>query len=222
MIFLAVTLGFFAESIRENISNHEHAKLLTSRLVKDLQADTARLQRAIEFEEQQRKTIDTLYFLLQKPISSTDTKAIQQLVLNSYAVIIFNPSNGAMGAIEKELNIKEFANSELPGLMAKYESDVIVNKKAEDLVLRLGEENIEPFMYAHFMPSNVYSVFSKDSLVVDAKMRNLTQDDMTVLSIKIENMGGIILGLVSLEKALKNQAVSMIVYATKEYNLKNG
>jgi hypothetical protein len=32
MIFIAVMMGFFAESIRENITNKEHVKQLTSQL----------------------------------------------------------------------------------------------------------------------------------------------------------------------------------------------
>src|SRR5215467_13464282 len=92
MIFLAVTMGFFAESVRENISNNEHAKLLTEQLVKDLKVDTTRLDSTINFENDQRKTIDTLFSLLQQPVAFTDTKSIQQLIINSYAVKIFNPS----------------------------------------------------------------------------------------------------------------------------------
>src|SRR5215467_10896228 len=114
MIFLAVTMGFFAESVRENISNNEHARLLTEQLVKDLKIDTTRLAAAISFENGQRKTIDTLFTLLQQPIASADTRSIQQLIVNTYALKLFNPSNGAISAIEKELNIKQFSGTELP------------------------------------------------------------------------------------------------------------
>ena len=44
MIFLAVTMGFFAESIRENITNNEHVKQLSLQLVQDLKTDTLVLQ----------------------------------------------------------------------------------------------------------------------------------------------------------------------------------
>src|ERR1700730_277299 len=40
MIFIAVMLGFFAENIREDITNNEHVRQLTSQLVKDLKTDT--------------------------------------------------------------------------------------------------------------------------------------------------------------------------------------
>src|SRR5262249_5629267 len=88
MIFLAVTLGFFAESIRENISNNEHAKLLTEQLVKDLQTDTNTLDSTISFENNDLKAIDSLYLLLQQPIATVDTRSIQQLIVNSYSIKI--------------------------------------------------------------------------------------------------------------------------------------
>lgn len=51
MIFLAVTMGFFAESIRENTSNNEHAKLLSKQLVKDLSKDISDLQFILRFDK---------------------------------------------------------------------------------------------------------------------------------------------------------------------------
>jgi hypothetical protein len=81
MIFLAVTMGFFAESLRENISNNERAKSLAQQLIKDIQADTANLNNVISYESVQQKRIDTLFLVLQKPFPGEDTKQIQQLVL---------------------------------------------------------------------------------------------------------------------------------------------
>src|SRR5215467_10737557 len=107
MLFLAVFLGFFAESIRENISNNEHAKLLTEQLIKDMKADTLNLQRVIDYETEQRSKMDTLFFLLQKPITKVDTKAIQQMIIDAWSIRLFHSSSGAMSAIEKELNIKQ-------------------------------------------------------------------------------------------------------------------
>ncbi|HEY4874212.1 MAG TPA: hypothetical protein VIH86_01440 [Puia sp.] len=219
MIFLAVSMGFFAESIRENISNNEHAKLLTEQLVKDLKKDTTNLQHSINFEKIQKKKIDTLFFELQKPIGLANTKAIQQLVSDSYAVILFHASTGAITAIEKELNIKQFANSELPVMLADYENKTSINKALDDLLFKLLQENLEPFMYAHFTPLNAYNLFSKDSLATDNKMRNQKQEDMTELSVRIENVSGITSNLIQWEEVLKKQAVEMIKYTTEKYQL---
>lgn len=221
MIFLAVTLGFLAENIRENIAKKEHAELLTARLVKDLQSDTTHLQKSIDFEQTQRRRIDSLFLLLQQPIATADTRSIQRLICGSYAILPFSAATSARSAIEKELNIKQFAASDLPAMMALYESNIARIKQDEDLVIKLGEESLEPFLYTHFTPANTYSLFGRDSLAVDGKMRNLAQNDMTELSIKLEVMGNVLSALIRTEKDLKDQAVTAIQYTIKQYDLTN-
>ncbi len=43
MIFLAVTMGFFAENLRERISNNEKGEKYIESLIEDLQADTTKI-----------------------------------------------------------------------------------------------------------------------------------------------------------------------------------
>jgi hypothetical protein len=221
MIFLAVTLGFFAESIRENISNNEHAKLLTRQLMLDLKTDTANLQKSISFEQLQIKTIDSLYFLLQLPIASADTRYIQQLIYNIYAIWGFSQSTGAISAIERELNIKQFTRTDLPELIANYKGKNNYSKGLTDLLAKLLEQNVEPFFYAHFTPANAHSLFAKGSPVADNKIRNLTQEDMAELSVKIEVMSAIINAIIHSEEDAKAKAEEMIQYVTKQYHLEN-
>jgi hypothetical protein len=60
MIFLAVTMGFFAENIREYFSDQEKERKYVQTLYYDLKDDTAHLNGNIPFWENQIKTIDTL------------------------------------------------------------------------------------------------------------------------------------------------------------------
>ena len=221
MIFLAVTLGFFAESLRENISDNEHAKLLTEQLVKDLKIDTLHLRRVIDFNKRYQKTIDTLFFELQKPVATANTKYIQQLIFNTYNVRVFNPSTGAISAIEKELNIKQFSASDLPEMIANYQSRLNIEKQGADLIMNLVEQNIQPFMYAHIPPQSAYSALAKDSLVKDDMMRNLKQDDMAELSVKLEVLNSIVSGRIEGLKGMKSDAGKMMQYVIKQYHLEN-
>jgi hypothetical protein len=49
MIFLAVTMGFFAETIRENVTEHRRAKEFAESMVQDLREDTAQLRSYSEY-----------------------------------------------------------------------------------------------------------------------------------------------------------------------------
>ncbi|HSV10899.1 MAG TPA: hypothetical protein VLI68_09025, partial [Hanamia sp.] len=74
MIFLAVTLGFIAENIRQNISDKEHVQLLSEQLVHDLKKDTAAPNKNISLENIFIRKEDSLFYLLQQPIGKADLK----------------------------------------------------------------------------------------------------------------------------------------------------
>jgi len=64
MIFLAVTLGFFAETVRENMTEHKRAKEYAASLVKDITADTAQLRTYRTYFAYAANNVDTLMRLL--------------------------------------------------------------------------------------------------------------------------------------------------------------
>jgi hypothetical protein len=61
MIFLAVTLGFFAENIREHFSNKQNEQEYIISLVKNLQDDTADIKKTTKFISLELSGIDSLY-----------------------------------------------------------------------------------------------------------------------------------------------------------------
>jgi hypothetical protein len=63
MIFLAVTMGFFAESYREHINNKEKERSYIISLVNNLKDDTAGMNLAISTNQKKIKRLDTLLTL---------------------------------------------------------------------------------------------------------------------------------------------------------------
>ncbi len=61
MIFMAVTLGFFAESLREHINDNEKREQYIQSLVEDLETDTARLEDIILFDEAKINAMKSMY-----------------------------------------------------------------------------------------------------------------------------------------------------------------
>jgi hypothetical protein len=66
MIFMAVTLGFFAENIREKITEHKRAKIYAGTMVNDLRTDTSSLKFYINYWNYASNNVDTLFQLLSK------------------------------------------------------------------------------------------------------------------------------------------------------------
>ncbi len=82
MIFLAVTMGFFAESIRENLADHSKEKEYIQSMIADLKNDTANLRDVIDFNMKRVSGIDSLSSLLNKtPLTADDEKRLY--ILNS-------------------------------------------------------------------------------------------------------------------------------------------
>jgi len=70
MIFLAVTLGFFAESLREYIGEKRMEKEFIKSFVSDLKKDTAAFNYAIPREETALRGLDTMLGTLSQPAYS--------------------------------------------------------------------------------------------------------------------------------------------------------
>lgn len=64
MIFLAVTLGFFAEQIREHFADHDREREYMKSMIEDLKADTLSPAGNIRARQQRDEMIDSLILLL--------------------------------------------------------------------------------------------------------------------------------------------------------------
>ncbi len=69
MIFLAVTMGFFAESLREHISDREREEQYMQLLIEDLKGDRNALQNAISQAAIGAARMDSLVAILDAPAS---------------------------------------------------------------------------------------------------------------------------------------------------------
>jgi hypothetical protein len=67
MIFLAVTMGFFAEGLREHITDKDKEKQYVHSLIDDLKEDTARIAMYIRVQKQSRDQLDSLIVILNDP-----------------------------------------------------------------------------------------------------------------------------------------------------------
>src|ERR1700729_960219 len=74
MIFLAVTLGFFAESLRETISDKQKEKEYIFSLVQNMKDDTAVFNTVIRENEQKEKRLGKLLSLSAKNIKDTSVR----------------------------------------------------------------------------------------------------------------------------------------------------
>ena len=106
MIFLAVTLGFFAENIRESFTKHEREERLMVMMVEDLKTDNNKLDSAIIKNNIQQNNLDTLralvYASAKTELPETSIKKMYYLyrVYSGYN-IFFSPTQRTLNVFEK-------------------------------------------------------------------------------------------------------------------------
>jgi len=67
MLFFAVTLGFFAENIREHYAQNEKSEKYLHQLVVDLKLDTAKINACLNFKDIKERQADSLIALMNSP-----------------------------------------------------------------------------------------------------------------------------------------------------------
>jgi hypothetical protein len=218
MIFIAVMLGFIAENIREEITNNQHAHELTSQLVADLKADTARLNKVIDAQTSIRQANDSLITLLQQPLATADLNRIQRLIITSHNLWAFHPAGGAIGAIKNELHLKQFAHSQLISHIADYEGNIDLLHTVQDIYLQYQHNMLDAFLREHFTPGNLLAAFDHKPFP-DAQMRNLTQAGLTQLAADMVLIRVVSDEIVRDDVSVKENAENLLKYTISEYHL---
>lgn len=133
MIFVAVTMGFFAESLREHINENKQANEFAISLYSDLKADTSDLH---FYQDRTRigvHNIDTLMQLL----AAHDPKDIPSGKLYWFGLFgglqgVFAPNNATLLQIKNLGALRYFSSPALRRAIAKYDQELQTYKMTED------------------------------------------------------------------------------------------
>lgn len=122
MIFLAVSLGFIADNIREKIGAKNQAKIYAASMLNDLEADTTELRNTIDYLTYASNNIDTLFRLL----STDDPKDIPSGKLYWYglwggAQHQLIPNDATFQQMKNSGSLRYFTNSTLSEKVAQYD-----------------------------------------------------------------------------------------------------
>lgn len=119
MIFLAVTLGFFAEQLRENYKEKRQAKEYIFSFYEDLKIDTARVSALIQFDHNK---IDGL-----KNIGACYDSISKNIACHNCLLTLFRNSNFNSRFQITERTLKQLDNAGGFRLLQKEDADSIMN-----------------------------------------------------------------------------------------------
>ena len=126
MIFLAVTLGFFAENIREKITEHKRAEIYAGTMTNDLKTDTAALNAYRKYWIYAASNVDTLFQL----VSNAPPEQIPSGKLYWYGL-----AGGASGLfISNDATFQEMKSA---GALSYFENKLAENITKYDRLIRI-------------------------------------------------------------------------------------
>ena len=220
MIFLAVTMGFFAENIREYFSNNERVTQLSEQLVQELKKDTSTLNATIAYQTELQKNADSVIKMLRKPPGEIDSKKLERLIEKCFRVTTFTSSSGALTSIKNQLNLKQFSGSEISNYITDYEGQQNQVKTAEAIQVQQVKEIVEKFMQQHFTADDLYAL-RIDHSDISGKLRKISPDDLEdfrAAMVSIEDFNTLLVGSYN---ETKESALKLMQYVRKEYNIKD-
>ncbi|MEO6613823.1 MAG: hypothetical protein ABIT05_13610 [Chitinophagaceae bacterium] len=134
MIFLAVTMGFFAESYREHLVNKEIEKRNIETFISNVQKDSANLIAAINFNQDKIKLIDSLVKI---PGNFTDTlfqKYFFPYMLQLIYIDGYQPDESAFLQMQSSGTLRLIKHQNI--------TDSILNYQSYNQIIKLEQEAI--------------------------------------------------------------------------------
>lgn len=145
MIFLAVTMGFIAENIRENISEHKRAIEFARSYYGDIKKDTALLHQALHFSAHKIAAIDSIENdMHQAPAAWNDTVIFAKGIVAS-AVLPFEPSTENYEQMKSSGVLRSFKRR-MVNLMNEYDLQAKHVERREDITQKFITEQMVPFI----------------------------------------------------------------------------
>jgi len=230
MIFLAVTMGFIAESIREHISDNAKEKKYINSIIEDLKTDSANLYFIIHiYMPAVNSWIDSSVYLLESSNPVVNERIIYQAIENATLWRHYYPNQRTLTQLKNSGNfilisdrnaingILDYDNRsnnyiQLNNTIRTYEHDVDTTQ------LRFTDYKIVRQLFN--IQSNGKDFLSLNDIPVNARLTNFQSDNRKFFSHKLKQMNiqhAIMLGQY---ESIYNQSIELMYLLKREYHLK--
>jgi|SRR6185503_7129009 len=224
MIFLAVTMGFFAESLREYISNKEKGHQFIVSLMGDLKSDTASMDAYFISQPKHVNNYKILLNWLDQPVRNDDTAFRSRFYKAARSTLGRNRvyfTNRIISQLKNSDNFRLIINQKVADAITDYSNGTIACDNQSDVVDHFTEEGSKPAMEminlkaykGHFLEDkqtpgdNTVPFRSTDPKVV--------QDYSNSIYLK----AGVERNYTELLKEQKQRAIKLMELLKKEYDL---
>lgn len=126
MIFLAVTLGFIAENLREHISNRAKEKQYIEGFIRNVTDDTANLRHVIAFDSLQVKGVDSMLHLAHANMAiDSNRKSFYNIAIHYfYNSASFKSNDATLQQLKSTGDYRLIEKDHVAGSLSKYDADI--------------------------------------------------------------------------------------------------
>jgi hypothetical protein len=126
MIFLAVTLGFIAENLREHITERAKEKQYITGFIRNVKDDTATLHHVIEFDKRQIKGIDSMLKLLHANMAiDSNRKSFYYIAVEYfYNSSLFKSNDATLQQLKSTGDYRLIEKDHVVDSLTKYDADI--------------------------------------------------------------------------------------------------
>lgn len=212
MIFLAVTMGFIAENIRERIvENHREKQYMTS-LVRDLELDTLELSKGNLFRIQKTQALDSFLNILAEQKASQVPWVAYSLSKKFYGSRNFYQNSGTLDELKNSGGLRLIANRAIVDSIEAYDQQVRRMTARDDF------EN-EAFIYNNRISEKLFEAKSVIKIFGVSNNPNLIPAGSALVKINLSYLNEYINDLMKYEFLIKNNAAVFESNRQKATNL---
>jgi hypothetical protein len=219
MLFLAVTLGFFAENQREHLIEGNRAKQYMQSLYEDLRNDTTILNNLVRYDTFQNAKLDTTNQLLIENKWDVDRlKLLYRLNLKSAGTIRYNLSERTSAQLKNAGGMRLVENQELSNKISEYwvksENLKEYNTFVDDLKFKAREKSYSIFDQKYYtdIPNGIVAdnvqLMTRDNFILAEYANRLNHINNSMKNVLLP----------SVDRQYK-RAVELLSLLKKEYNL---
>lgn len=223
MIFLAVTLGFIAENVRESISNHEQEKHYIESLVNNLKEDTVYMNMAIRENKKKQDSLQNLLQLSRSDFSTIDNRVKLYNGCAHYVgyYALFKSNDATMNQL-KNSGLQLIKKDHVADSIANFDVELKIIYAAEDLYTKATNDALEAAQQLLDLSITSDSTYFDTSTGFKHIMLPLLEDNASSLPRffnKIDFENGATQNYVYNIRRVLPDAERLIAFLKKEYSL---
>ena len=231
MIFLAVTLGFFAENLREHSAGKQKENEYVKSIVQDLNTDSSNLNYIIyTYFPQLNRWVDSCVDMLESPIGNYNDRLMYQAIENATLWRHFYPNQRTLTQLKNSGNFILISNEEavkgilnydnrlssftyLNNNLTTYEHDIDTTQ------LRFTDYRLVRKLFNQ-QSNKTFDFFALNNIPADALLKGFNIENRQLFSNKLKQMNiehNIMLGQY---QSLYKESIELIHLLKKEYRNK--